>query len=136
MADSVCLRFVCTFTLLTCHSEAAQGAGLGMGLTHPLLAALPGHQDLAWHWAVGPRQHHVQVAAWHTGDLPVVAHALVLTAGEKCLAVLIDGAVQNTHISLMSWKKTKCGVNGVCPLKVLLLPAEFQEAMVNKDTLL
>lgn len=95
----------CMVTLLTCHSEAAQRAGLGMGLTHPLLAALPGHPDPARHGAVGPGQHHVQVAAWHTGDLPVVTHALVLTAGEKGLAVLIDGAVQNTHISLMSWKK-------------------------------
>lgn len=91
--------------LLTGHGKATQRAGLGRRLTHPSLAALSRHLDLAWHGAVWSRQHHVQVAAWHTADLPITAHTLVLTAGEKGLAVLIDRAVQNAHSSLVSWKK-------------------------------
>lgn len=93
--------------LLTGHGKASQCTGLSWRLTHPSLAALSRHLDLAWHGAVWSRQHHVQVAAWHTADLPITAHTLVLTAGEKGLAVLIDGAVQNAHSSLVSWKK-KC----------------------------
>lgn len=107
----LCVYMFCIYgpvCLLTGHGKAAQRAGLSLGLTHPLLTALSGHLDPAWHGAVRSGQHHVQVAAWHTGDLPIAAHALVLTAREKGLAILIDRTVQNTHISLMSWrKKTK-----------------------------
>lgn len=84
------------------HGEATQSTGLSLGLTHPLLTALPRHLDPAWHGAVRPRQHHVHVAAWHTGDLPIAAHTLVLAGGEEDLAVLIDRTIQNTHISPMS----------------------------------
>lgn len=94
-----------TSSLLTRHGKASQCAGLSLGLTHPLLAALPRHLDPAWHGAVRPGQHHVHVAARHTGDLPIAAHALVLTAGEEGLAVLIDRTVQNTHVSAISWRK-------------------------------
>lgn len=90
---------------LTRHGEAAQCSGLSLGLTHPLLAALSGHLDPAWRGAVRPGQHDVQVAVWHTGNLPVTAHTLVLTAGEEGLAVLIDRTVQNTHISSVSWRE-------------------------------
>lgn len=84
------------------HGEASQGTGFSLGLAHPLLAALSGHLDPAWHWAVRPRQHHVQIAAWHTGDLPIMAKTLVFTAGEEGLAVLIDRTIQNTDLSFIS----------------------------------
>lgn len=104
MSHQVRGEWVC---LLTRHGEASKRAGFSLGLAHPLLAALPGHLDLARHGAVRSGQHHVQVAAWHTGDLPITAHALVLTAGEKDLAVLVDGTVQCARSSLASCRGKK-----------------------------
>lgn len=52
-----------TCSLLTCHGKAAQCTGPSLGLTHPLLAALSGHLDPAWHGAVWSRQHNIHVAA-------------------------------------------------------------------------
>lgn len=92
---------------LTRHGKAAQCTGLSLGLTHPFLAALPGHLDPPWHGAVGPLQHHVQVAARHTADLSVATHTLVLAAGEEGLAVLVDGTTQNTHNPPRSWRKER-----------------------------
>ncbi len=94
-----------TSSPLTRHGKASQCTGLSLGLTHPLLAALSRHLDPAWHGAVRPGQHHVHVAARHTGDLPITARTLVLAGGEEGLAILIDRTIQNTHISLMSWRK-------------------------------
>lgn len=94
-----------TSSLLTCHGKAAQRACFSLWLTHPLLAALSRDLDPAWHWAVWPGQHYIHVAAWHTANLPIAAHTLVLTTGEEGLAILIDRTVQNTHIPTMSWEK-------------------------------
>lgn len=99
------ISFHPTCNLLTCHGKAAQCNGPSLGLTHPLLAALSRHLDPAWHGAVWSRQHNIYVAAWHTCYLPVAAYALVLTAGEKGLTVLVDRAVYNTHSYLGSWRK-------------------------------
>lgn len=90
--------------VLTSHGKASQRTGLRLGLTHPLLAALAGHLDPPGHGAVRSGQHHVHVASRHAGDLPVAAHALVLTAREEGLAAVVDGAVQDTHAAQLSWK--------------------------------
>ncbi len=103
-----------TCSLLTRHGKAAQCTGLSLGLTHPFFTALSRHLDPAWHRAVRSWKHHVHIAAWHTGNLAITAHTLVLTAGEEGLAALIDRTVQNTHISHMSWRKEteRTGLNG------------------------